>query len=102
MHNLHPGLTGTLQMHKDIRGFSFFFCQCCEVKNLVKISKRAANLVENTLKNRYVQNFSKQLLPGCEICKHKPSHVSHAFMQRLALKYLNAKSSLDLTVSNTR
>jgi len=102
MHNLHPGLTGTLQMHKDIRGFFFFFCQCCEVKNLVKISKRAANLVENTMKNIYVQKFSKQHLPGCEICKHKPSHVSHAFMQRLALKYLNAKSSLDLTVSNTR
>jgi hypothetical protein len=90
-------------MHKDIRGFFFFFFgQCCEVKILVKISKKATNLVETTLKNRNVQNFSKQLLLGCEICKHKPSHVSHAFMQGLALKYLNAKSSLDLIVSNTR
>jgi hypothetical protein len=68
----------------------------------VKISKKAANLVENALKNRYVQNFSKQLLQGCEICKHKPSHVSHGFTQRLALKYLNAKSSLDRIVNNTR
>lgn len=68
----------------------------------MKISKKAANLVETTLKNGYAKNFSKQVLPGCEISKHKLSHVSHGFMQRLALKYLNAKSSLDLIVNNTR